>query len=279
MESIKRDFADLDEGQVHYWTSRTAIRDKPPLVLLHPGPGTARIQVPLLEVLSTSRTVIAPDLMGMGDSAPPPFADEDSPELDYYADAVARFLDAIGVAQCDVYGSSLGGRVAVELAVSWPDRVRRLILGQVRIMKGQDLEAMAKRHAPKVEPDQNGVYVHFLWNRLRDLYTYFPWFKRKEENRRKKDLPPAELMHVAFIEQMKMATTAHLAFSAYYRYPVEEKLGLIKAKTLVRGDGIAPMIPNATDWDPVLKGDPLTSPPDAVAAFADQINVFLDSDA
>ncbi len=278
MEAVKRAFADLEEGQVHYWISRSATPDKPPLVLLHPGPGTARIQLPLLKVLSRSRTVIAPDLMGMGDSAAPPFPDEEPPELDYYADAIARFLDAIDVGQCDVYGSSLGGRVAIELAVNQPERVRRLILGQVRILKGQDLVAMAERHAPKVEPDQNGVYVHFLWNRLRDLYTYFPWFKRKEENRRKKDLPPAELMHIAYIEQVKMATTAHLAFSAYYRYPIEEKLGQIKAKTLVRGDDIAPMIPDAEEWDPILKGDPLTSTPEAVAAFADQMNAFLDSD-
>ena len=46
----RRAFADLKEGQVHYWTSRTATPDKLPLLVLHPGPGTARIQVPLLEV-------------------------------------------------------------------------------------------------------------------------------------------------------------------------------------------------------------------------------------
>ncbi len=279
MAPIKRAFADLDEGQVHYWISRTTTPNKLPLLLLHPGPGTARIQVPLLEALSKSRTVIAPDLMGMGDSAAPPFAENDPPEMDYYAGAVGRFLDAVGVEQCDVYGSSLGGRVAIELAATQPERVRRMVLGQVRILKGDNLTAMAERHAPEVEPDQNGVYVHFLWNRLRDLYTYFPWFKRTEANRRKKDLPPAELMHIAFIEQVKMATTAHLAFSAYYRYPIEEKLAQIKAKTLVRGDGIAEKIPGAVDWDLALKGDPLTSDPDTVVAFAEQINAFLDEDS
>ena len=98
---------------------------------------------------------------------------------------------------------------------------------------------------------------------------------RTEANRRKENLPPADLMHIAFIEQIKMATTAHLAFSAYYRYPIEEKLAHIKAKTLVRGDGIAEMIPDAIEWHPSLSGDPMTSDPEVVASFANDINAFL----
>lgn len=282
MARMMRAFADLDEGQVHFWQPETRVATGEggplPLLVLHPGPGTARIQVPLLEHLAETRPVLAPDLMGMGDSAPPPFDDDDPPGIDYYADAVRRFLNAIGVDQCDVYGSSLGGRVAMELAISNPEKVRRLMLGQVRIMKGQDLDAMAERHAPKVTPDQSGIYAHFIWSRMRDLFTYFPWFKRSAAAMRKTDLPPAELMHIAFIEQVKMATTAYKAFSAYYRYPIEEKLSQVQAQTLVRGDGIAEMMPNAEEWDPALKGDPLTSDPELVEDFAAQMTAFLDAD-
>lgn len=277
MNNVKRAFADLEEGQVHYWTSRQTVDEKMPLLVLHPGPGSARIQLPLLEALSQSRTIIAPDLMGMGDSAPPPNDDSDPPDIAYYADAVSRFLDTLGIAQCDIYGSSLGGRVAMELTINEPDRVRRLMLGQVRIMRGQAQTDMAARHAPQVTPDQSGVYVHFLWSRLRDLYTYFPWFKRKAENMRKTPMPPADLMHIAFIEQIKMATTAHKAFAAYYQYPIEEKLPLIKAKTLVRGEDALTLIPDATEWTPALTGDPLTSKREDVEAYAQQMVDFIES--
>ncbi len=274
---MKRAFADLDEGQVHYWRPEGGERPGTPLLVLHPGPGTARIQVPLLEALADHRRVIAPDLMGMGDSAPPPDEAGDPPPLSYYSDAVIRFLDELGIEQCDVYGSSLGGRVVIDMAVTRPDRIRRLVLGQVRIMKGTARADMAAQHAPKVTPDQGGVYVQFLWSRLRDLYTYFPWFKRKAENMRRKDLPPAELMHVAFVEQVKMAATAYKAFAAYYAYDIEDKLPQIKAKTLVRGDEAVALIPDATAWDPAMTGDPLTSDPQDVHAFAAQIIEFLDS--
>lgn len=277
MAQVKRAFAGLDEGQVHYWTSSKPLDDHPPLLVLHPGPGTARIQVPLLEALAETRTVIAPDLMGMGDSAPPPHDEDDPPDIEYYADAVLRFLDTLKTKQCDIYGSSLGGRVAIDIAVSHPHRVRRLMLGMVRIMKGQNLTDMAAKHAPQVMPDQSGVYATFLWSRLRDLYTYFPWFKRKADNMRKTALPSAELMHIAYTEQVKMATTQHLAFAAYYRYPIEDKLAKIKAKTMVRGEDALALIPDATEWIPKMAGDPLTSDPLDVQAHAEQMAAFLDS--
>lgn len=277
MTQVKRAFADLAEGQVHYWTSSKPIDRTVPLLVLHPGPGTARIQVPLLEELAKTRTVIAPDLMGMGDSSPPPRDEGRPPDIEYYADAVLRFLDTLKIERCDIYGSSLGGRVAIDISVSHPDRVRRLMLGMVRIMKGQNLTDMAAKHAPLVTPDQSGVYATFLWSRLRDLYTYFPWFKRKAENMRKTTLPSAELMHIAYTEQVKMATTQHLAFAAYYRYPIEEKLERIKAKTMVRGEDALARIPDATEWIPKMTGDPLTSDPLDVQAHAKQMADFLDS--
>lgn len=45
------------------------------------------------------------------------------------ADDVAAVLDALGVETADVYGTSMGGRVAQWLAVDHPGRVRRLVLG------------------------------------------------------------------------------------------------------------------------------------------------------
>lgn len=57
----------------------------------------------------------------------------DKPEHDYtmagYAADAAGLLDAIGVRQAVVYGSSMGGMVAQELALLYPERVHALILG------------------------------------------------------------------------------------------------------------------------------------------------------
>ncbi|MFH8935511.1 alpha/beta fold hydrolase [Streptomyces griseosporeus] len=73
---------------------------------------------------ATHRTITF-DYRGTGDS--------DAPEAGYstpeFAEDVIAVLDALGVERADVYGTSMGGRVAQWVAVHHPDRVRRLVLG------------------------------------------------------------------------------------------------------------------------------------------------------
>jgi len=266
--TVKRVFADVAEGQVHLWHGQphhVRLSD-PPLVVLHPGPGTARHQVPVLNVLAQHVRVIAPDIMGMGDSAPPP-AHLAAPGLDYFADAVFRCLDGLGVAQCYLLGSSLGGRIAVEMALQQPQRVKGLILNRIMMIAGAELDEMKAKHAPAVPPEQSGAYVWFVWNRMRNLVTYFPWFKTDAAHLRKVDLPPAEIMHISFVEHLKMCATAHKAFTAYWNYPIAEKLGLLKVPTLCRAETAA-FVPGAKIWAPAFAGDPLTATAEQLAALA-----------
>ncbi|MGW4567693.1 alpha/beta fold hydrolase [Streptomyces sp. NPDC004561] len=72
-----------------------------------------------------SRSTVTLDYRGTGDS--------DKPRTPYstgeFADDVVAVLDALGVGRADVYGTSMGGRVAQCLAVHHPERVRALVLG------------------------------------------------------------------------------------------------------------------------------------------------------
>lgn len=79
----------------------------------------------LLSLLAASFDVVAYDHRGTGHSASvsAPFT---LPDL---ADDAARLLDEIGWDRSAVFGVSLGGLVAQELALRHPDRVSRLVLG------------------------------------------------------------------------------------------------------------------------------------------------------
>ncbi|NKB45279.1 MAG: alpha/beta fold hydrolase [Alphaproteobacteria bacterium] len=269
---VRRRFADIDEGQVHYWQGGPAASNKTPLLFLHPGPHSARVQKPLLDAIATHRPVYAPDIMGMGDSSPPPHLE---PDLSYFADAVLRFADATGLESFALYGSNLSARIGVEIALQQPERVRTLILNRMVFFEGDTLATWAAGHVPNVQPDQEGAYVTFLWSRLRDLNTYVPWFQKGAENLRGKGLPSADILHLSFVEQVKMAPTMHLAFDAYWAYPLIEKLLHLKVQTTVT-EADAKRVPDAEIWAPTpLGGNVISATPGALAARAAQFDKII----
>ena len=99
-----------------------------PLVLLHGGLLTIDLSFgKLLPDLVLSRQVIATELQGHGRTGDI----ERDIELRSLAGDVAALLDHLGVEQADVFGFSLGGGVALQLALDHPARVGRLIVASV----------------------------------------------------------------------------------------------------------------------------------------------------
>jgi len=88
----------------------------PPLVLLHPLGADRRVWMPVVELLTDRREVIAPDLPGFG--ASPALDGAAPPSPARLADAVWETVRALGVDRPHVAGNSLGGWVALELAAA-----------------------------------------------------------------------------------------------------------------------------------------------------------------
>ncbi len=99
-----------------------------PLVLLHGGLMTIDLSFgAILPELAAGRRVIATELQGHGRTAD---TDRDI-TVPGLAGDVAGLLDHLSVDQADVLGFSLGGGVALQLALDHPDRVGRIILASV----------------------------------------------------------------------------------------------------------------------------------------------------
>lgn len=94
-----------------------------PLLLLHAW-GESRGSFDRLVPLLTGFIVYAPDLRGQGDADKP----VDGYSLAEQAEDAAAILDALGVQRASVLGSSSGGYVAQQLAVTHPERVAALVL-------------------------------------------------------------------------------------------------------------------------------------------------------
>lgn len=96
-----------------------------PVVLLHGLGATKASFLPTVSALAYSHRMIALDLPGFGDSVKPFRASYDA---GFFARTVVEVLDALGIERADVVGNSMGGRVALEMGLSHPDRTGRLAL-------------------------------------------------------------------------------------------------------------------------------------------------------
>jgi pimeloyl-ACP methyl ester carboxylesterase len=114
-------FAEVDGLRVHYQRAGSGR----PLLLVHGLVGSARNWRQNIQDLSCNATVYAIDLLNMGNSARVLGLDA---SLESTADYLARWMDAVGLAEADVAGHSHGGSIAMMLAARHPQRVGKLIL-------------------------------------------------------------------------------------------------------------------------------------------------------
>ncbi|MDX2237123.1 MAG: alpha/beta hydrolase [Hyphomonadaceae bacterium] len=93
----------------------------PAMIFLHGWTLDSRMWAPQVAAFARGFRVIAPDRRGFGRSSAPP-------DLAREPDDIARLLDHVGAARAVVVGMSQAGRVALDFAARFPDRVDALIL-------------------------------------------------------------------------------------------------------------------------------------------------------
>lgn len=119
------DFIDVGEHRLHY----LSYGEGPPVVLLHgSGPGASgfsNFKQNIDAIVNAGRRALVFDMVGFGYSSKPT-------ERDYtttlFSTTITAALEQLGVKKCVVLGNSLGGAVAVRIALDNPDLVEGLIL-------------------------------------------------------------------------------------------------------------------------------------------------------
>jgi pimeloyl-ACP methyl ester carboxylesterase len=96
----------------------------PPLVLLHGALMTIEDFGELLPALAATRQVIALEQQAHGRTA-----DIDRPlRYDQMADDTAALLRQLGIERADLFGYSMGGGIALQIAIRHPELVRKLVV-------------------------------------------------------------------------------------------------------------------------------------------------------
>jgi pimeloyl-ACP methyl ester carboxylesterase len=115
------DAVETSEGTISTLSAGTG----DPVLCIHGLGGTKASFMPTVRGLADGYRVIAADLPGFGESDKPITAPYDAP---YFARAVLALMDELEIERAHLVGNSMGGRVAIEVGLTEPDRVDRLIL-------------------------------------------------------------------------------------------------------------------------------------------------------
>jgi pimeloyl-ACP methyl ester carboxylesterase len=97
----------------------------PPALLVHGLGATKASFLPTIAALAPKYRAIAVDLPGFGDSVKPLRAPYHPP---YFASTMCALLDALQIDSAHIVGNSMGGRIAIELGLRFPERVQHIAL-------------------------------------------------------------------------------------------------------------------------------------------------------
>ena len=173
--------------------------------------------------------VVTFDNRGAGDSDKPP----EPYSIALFADDTAALMDALGIERAHVYGQSMGGLIAQEIALRHPQKVRGLVLGCTtfggpRSVLPSPQAAALLAGMPNLPPEQ-------AVDRVLEVF-YSPRYRREhaaEARRRIQSYFPLRTSPDAYVRQL----VACLAFDTYDRLPQ------IAAPTLVINGAEDALIP------------------------------------
>lgn len=162
---IEHRFVAVPHGEIHCAITGS---DGPPVLLLHQTPRSWDEYRDVLPLLGRKYRAIAMDTIGFGDSSKPPL-EYDSVEV--WAEVAASLLDALEIEDVVVVGHHTGAVIAIELAASYPQRVRAAVLSSAPFIKTRTVQR-AHRRSPvdDVERTPDGSHLLELWRLRQPFY-------------------------------------------------------------------------------------------------------------
>ena len=218
---FRKQYVDGRHGQIHVLTSRPAAGAmlRTPLACFAPNPATGRYFRMFMEELGKDRIMVAPDYPGLGESDAP----EAAPDMAGYTASMAETLDALGYGgggkgKIDVCGYHTGAMVAIELAASRPDLVRRLVLMGIPYYDSESRQAQYRKNVvdnpiPEDLAGLQGSWDIAVTNRQEGVTLL-----RGYDN---------------FVDVLKAQDRRSWAYHAVFTYPAEERAPLVTQPVLI----------------------------------------------
>lgn len=186
-----------------------------PLVLLHGGLMSGEAWGAALPALAAHHRVIAVDLQGHGRTA-----DIDRPlDTAHMADDVAALIDHLGIGPADVVGFSLGGGVALQVAIRHPEKVNRAVAASAHIRRDAvyaDMLAQQSQVSGAAAEFMKETPMYELYARVAPRPEDFPRLLDKIGEAMAKDFDLTEEVRGIRVPTLIMAADADMAPPSHF---------------------------------------------------------------
>ena len=219
----------------------------PPVIMLHESPRSSAALLPLANRLAEQFTCILMDTPGFGLSELLPLS---RPEIPDYAQRALAVAAALGLDSVPFYGTHTGAAIAAEAAYQAPERVSAAVLDGYAMFSAAERDELLAVYLPPFQHSLDGTHVAWLWSRVRDQFTAFPWHRVGDAGRLPYGPPPLETLQ-AVVDDFLLADDHYRAgYSAAFRYdhlfPIRNTKTTIHVATRT-DDLLYPHLKNATE--------------------------------
>lgn len=263
--NVRRAFADLSCGQIHYAACGHA--QAAPVLLLHQSPRSWAEYRDVLPLIGRRYRCIAMDTAGFGDSA----AAAAPASIEQWAGIAVELLDALGIRRAHVVGHHTGGVIAIELAAGFADRVHGLVLSSTPYT--DEAFRRARAEGPPIDqvaPSTDGSHLAALWKKRQAFY------------------PPRrpDLLEAFVLDALKVGGRLEEGHRAVASYRMEDRIAkIVQPALIVRATDdpfaaphaaqLQAHLPHALTVD--IAGGMVPLPDQLPDAFAAAVTDFLDA--
>jgi pimeloyl-ACP methyl ester carboxylesterase len=210
---IERHYVSLDQGSMHYLRAGEGV----PVIVLHASPMSALSMLPWVEALSGEFAVYAPDTAGFGQSDPLPYGGTD-PEIGHYAQRVLEFATGVGLDRFLLAGTHTGSKIALEVARRAPERVAQLVMDGLGLYTVEEMADQLQNYTPPIVPVWHGGHLVEVWHRLRNMWTFWPWYRQEADRRLPDSVPDLDTLQQMAFDMLRAKPDWGLAYRAAFRY-------------------------------------------------------------
>jgi pimeloyl-ACP methyl ester carboxylesterase len=172
----------------------------PPAVFLHASPRSAAVLLPLGEQLADRFTVYIFDTPGFGWSQPLRMVRPDAADFGH---ALIAAFDALGIGCAPL---------------CHPSRISALALDGYALFTPVEQTEYAQFYLQPIRPDWAGMHLAWLWSRVKDQFTVFPWHLMGQWARLPRALLPPSAMQNVVVDFLAAGDAYRAAYAAAFRF-------------------------------------------------------------